>query len=130
MHLNGFMSGFEQSATQPEMQPKEVVEFVTTNCNATVEYEIAPLPDGRHAIRWSLCYESGNMSGHASPWSAYENREACVDAFLSVAKRHFQAEIIEHKLFESQWIARKQMLALLNGGLFGFVEPEPERDSQ
>lgn len=104
--------------------------IVTTNRKATVEYEIAPLPDGRHAIRWSLCYESGNMSGHASPWSAHSNREACVDAFLAVAKRHFEAHIKRHKISESQQVARKQMIALLNGGLFGFVEPEPElRDS-
>lgn len=104
--------------------------LVTANRKATAEYEIAPLPDGRHAVRYSLSYESGNMSGHGSPWSEHENREACVDTFLAAAQRHFEREISERRISDSQQVARKQMLGLLNGGLFGFVEPGPESQEQ
>jgi hypothetical protein len=104
--------------------------ILTANHKAEAEYEIALLPDGQVAVRWSMAYNCGNMSGVASPWSACQNREACVEVFLAVAQRHFGAEINEHKLFESQREARQKMINLLRGGLFGFVEPSPETPAE
>lgn len=100
--------------------------IITANRKAEAEYEVAALPNGQYAIRWSMAYNSGNMSGHASPWSACESRQQCIDEFLETALRHFGREIIEHRLSRSQQEARTQMLDLLRGGLFGFIEPEPE----
>jgi len=104
--------------------------IITSNRKATAEYEIAQLPDSRHAARWHLSYNSGNMSGHGAPWSAYANRDECVDAFLTAAQRHFGTEKNEPDICESQREAREQMIALLRGGLFGFIEPEPEPQDQ
>jgi len=55
------------------------------------------------------------MSGQGSPWSAQQNREACVDAFLAAAQCHFLPEVNEKKINTSQQKARQQMIALLNG---------------
>ena len=104
--------------------------LITANQKATAEYEIASLPDGRFAARWRLSYHSGNMSGHGSPWSPHPDRQACVDAFLTAARRHSGIEIREHKINDSQHQARAQMLKLLKGNLFGFIEPEPERSPE
>lgn len=88
-----------KNVRDPANQTTEGIRrLITANQKATAEYEIAPLPDGRFAVRWRLAYHSGNMSGHGSPWSALPNRQTCVDAFLTAAQRHIGAEIKEHKI--------------------------------
>ena len=101
----------------------------TRNGKATAEYEIAPLSSGRYAIRYALSYHCGNASAHSSPWTVFRSRDECVDHFLESARRHFQPECRSSNCNDIQKAARMQMLELLNGGLFGFVEPEPtDRD--
>lgn len=99
---------------------------VTANGLAEAEYETAPLLGGQYAIRWSIAYNTGSMSGHASPWAAFESREQCVEQFLAEALRHFEMKVNADKLFASQQEARRQMIDLLRGGLFGFIEPDPK----
>gem|GEM_PF-536854 len=95
----------------------------TANRRAVAEYEIAPLPDGRFAVRVSCAYRSGTMGGMSSPWTAMKSREDCVAYFLHLAQRHFVQEQTGRQISDSQHVARRQMLQLLNGGLFGFIEP-------
>ncbi len=91
---------------------------------ASVEYEIAQLPDGRYAIRSSFCYHCGNYHGSGSPWSALESREACLEIFVNRARNHFGEKLLDGSVAEKQRQAQKAMLQALDGGLFGFVEPE------
>lgn len=100
--------------------------LVATNGGAYGEYEIAPLPDGRFAIRFILQYDSGNMATHACPWTAYASRDDCLTIFTEAAHRHFTAELVEMTCSARQRMARTQTLDVLSGGLFGFVEPNPE----
>lgn len=120
-----------RTVRDPARQASEGIRrLITANRKASAEYEIAPLPDQRYALHFRLSYHSGTMSGHGSPWEAYENREGCVDAFLAAAQRHFGREINEHDICVSQQEARRQMMVLLKGGLFGFVEPEPNKEKR
>ena len=119
-----------ETIRDPANQTTEGIRrLITANQKATAEYEIAPLTDGRFAVRWRLSYHSGNMSGRSSPWSPHPNRQACVDTFLTAAQHHFGTKIREHKIKDSQQEARIQMLNLLKGNLFGFIESEPELSS-
>ncbi len=99
----------------------------TTSDKATASYEMASLPDGRYAIRYRCEYHCGNYSGVGYPWTAEETRQKCLDLFLSGAKRHFSQEVCDASSNDLQRQARKEMLELLKGGLFGFLEPEPEK---
>jgi hypothetical protein len=92
----------------------------------TICYEVAPLDATRIAIRYRLEYGSGNMSGLSSPWSVHRSREACIDSMLNAARAHFERELVFDNCNASQQEARKQMLELLDGGLFGFIEPDVE----
>ena len=99
---------------------------------AEASYEIAPLADGRFAMKSTLSYWSGNCHGHGSPWDAYDTREQCVTAFLEAARLHFNRPIHgpEHQDvadgYRSQRQAQAKMQKLLEAdGLFGFMEPEP-----
>ncbi len=96
----------------------------SANGRAVAEYEIAALPDGRFAVRVRCEYHSGTMSGMSSPWTAMESREDCVAYFLHRAQRHFTQGQTGRQLADSQHVARRQMLQLLQGGLFGFIEPQ------
>lgn len=98
------------------------------NKKAKAEYEIAELPDGHFALRMSYGYTTGNMSSVRSPWTAFATRKECVEHFAQRARQHFSRELAVSNVAESQQVARKQMLALLQDGLFGFVEP-PIRDT-
>ncbi len=90
---------------------------------ATAEYEVAPLPDGRWAIRTSLSYWCGNCEGVHSGWDVYESRDVCIDRFESRAKQFFQKPI-DDEGNETQQHARKEILKHFETGLFGFVEPD------
>ncbi len=94
---------------------------------ASAAYEIAPLPDGRFAVRFRIEYSSGSMSGHACPWTAFSTRDECLDHFLQAARSHFSAELVASNCSTRQRLARREMLELLGGGLFDFLEPSPGR---
>ncbi len=90
--------------------------------HAEASYQIAPLPDGRFALKFSLEFHTGDTHGHGSPWQAYDTREECVEAFLEAARKHFRPRQGKGTQVEAQ----RHMLALLTDtGLFGFTEPEP-----
>lgn len=90
---------------------------------ASAEYELAQLPDGRFAIRMSCQYDCGTMSGRACPWTSFDTRQECLDYFLATVRNHFN---VERNVTPAQQQARKEMLKLLGGGLFGFIEPAPD----
>jgi len=95
---------------------------------AEAEYEIAPLPGGRWAVRMRIGYLCGNGSGRSSPWTEYPHRDQCVASFLDSATRHFTAELSgrDTVVNAAQRRARRDMLVALTGGLFGFIEPDAE----
>ncbi len=92
----------------------------------TICYEIAQLGESRFAIRYRMEYGSGSMSGRSSPWSAYPSRQECIDNLLKAARCHFGPELVASNCNEIQRRARNQILELLDGGLFGFIEPAVE----
>lgn len=98
--------------------------------DALAEYEVAPLSEGRWAIRYGLEYQSGDCHGHGSPWTAYASREQCVAAFLEAARRHFGARLVGVAAgVTTQEAARTAMLKQLrDDGLFDFIEPEVDRE--
>lgn len=106
----------------PAQQASEGVRQLKA-AGAIAEYEIAPIPDGRYAVRVRCEYSSGNLSGKSCPWTPFESRDECVQFFLTSAKRHFEQEHTASNCNERQQKARRQMLDLMNGGLFGFIEP-------
>jgi hypothetical protein len=97
--------------------------------HAVAEYEVAPLPDGKWALRYGLEYLSGDCRGRYDPWTAYASREACIAAFLTSAREQFGARLVGvADGVATQEAARTAMLDRLRpGGLFGFIEPEVER---
>lgn len=94
------------------------------NCGAAhAEYQLAPLPDGRWAVRFSCRVEFA--SGMSCPWRDFPTREEAVDFFRQEALAFFRREGGLRK--EREQARRKIMGLLEGGGLFGFEEPEPEQ---
>ena len=81
---------------------------------ADAEYEIAPLDDGRWALKMSLQYGCGHCHGAALPWQAYGTRDECVALFLARARRHFGLELTGGSVTDEQRTARQAMLGLLD----------------
>lgn len=97
----------------------------TSHRSAVAEYMIAPLPDGRFAMRHHLAYRCGNSSGMSCPWQPFPSRDDCVAAFLESATHHFERPL-DHTASDLQHRTQAEMLPLLHGtGLFGFLEPDP-----
>lgn len=118
---------FQEWATtvrDPAINASEGVRrLVAHGGKASAEYEIAQLPDSRFAIRIRCQYDCGTMSGKGCPWTPFDTRQACLDYFLTTVRSHFE---VERSVTSAQQQARRQMLELLGGGLFGFIEPSPE----
>ena len=95
---------------------------------ATAEYEIAPLPNGKWAVRMSINYSCGNCWGRSSPWSVFPTRRDCVDSFLNAARTHFKREFhpADSCTSEKQRRVRLEMIERLSDSLFGFIEPSPQ----
>lgn len=95
---------------------------------AYAEYDVAPLPDGRWAVRTSVGYDYGNCHSRSTPWTALATRQECLDAFVRHARVHFAKELhpADSCVSERQRRARQKMLQRLTVGLFGFVEPKAE----
>ena len=107
----------------PAIENSEGLRVIEVD-GASAEYEIAQLPDGRYAISSSLCYDCGDYHGSGSPWSALESREACLEAFMNRARSHFSEKLPDGSVTDKQQQAQKVMSQALDGGLFGFIEPE------
>src|SRR5438552_3295622 len=73
-------------------------------------YEVAPLPDGRFAVRVACAFLCGDNHGMRIPWRAYPSREACLAFFLDQARRHFALK--GYRVTSAQAKARKAMLTL------------------
>ena len=110
----------------PAEQAAEGIRRIqTANRSAVAEYVIAPLPDGRYALRHHLAYRCGNSNGRSCPWQPFPSRDDCVAAFLESATRHF-GHPLDHTASDLQHRAQAEMLPLLrSNGLFGFLEPDP-----
>jgi hypothetical protein len=89
--------------------------------HAEASYEIAPLPDGRFAIRVEYAFRCGNCGSHRSPWTAFANRQECLAYFLEGARHHFEDS--RHITSGVQEKAREKMAARLQRV---FVEPKAE----
>ena len=112
--------------------------ITTRSGKATAEYEIAPLPDGRFALKYGFSYHCGDWHGHSTPWATRPTRGECLSTFLSAAREHFGIPLGGSPCDDgndtphghpAQREARRKMLALLDdihASLF-FVEPEPEK---
>jgi hypothetical protein len=108
-----------------EMSEGERIQRTKGN-GASAKYEIAQLPDSQWAIRTSFSYDCGNICGNATPWSEFPTREECINQFMIRANSFFDPEI-DSTGNNRQRQARQEMLELLKGGLFGFVEPDPQK---
>ncbi|QDT40333.1 hypothetical protein Pan241w_03890 [Gimesia alba] len=108
----------------PAKETSEGVRMLQTkDRGASAEYEIAPLPSDRWALRTDLRYHVGDLRGNSTPWAEYESREACVDQFIDRAKKFFSADI-DAGGSDSQRHTRNEMLKHFETSLFGFVEPD------
>lgn len=101
-----------ETIRDPAFQSSEGIRRIEEG-PASVEYEIAPLPDGRWAVRYEC---SCGISGVHCPWNPYPTREDALDAFLAAARAWFEREAIRSEI-------KDKMLRALSGGLFGFLEP-------
>ena len=94
---------------------------------AEAEYEIAQRPSGTWSMTSYVRYKGGNCHGSSLPWTQFETREDCLQCFLKRARQHFGDELhpADSCVTAQQKEARRKMVAELQDGLFGFVEPTP-----
>jgi hypothetical protein len=78
---------------------------------AKAEYAVAQLTKNG-AVKISCAYTCGDYFGASSPWEEKETRQACIDAFLEDARRHFGREL-HADVFERHKAARTMILAQL-----------------
>lgn len=102
-----------------------IIEAKGTAANAS--YEVAPLPDGRWAIRVRCEYNCGDYHGVGIPWTDFPTRDDCIEFFLTTARRHF-GYLVNSRGSSLQQQAQAEMRRLLKPGLFGFIEPSPSRE--
>src|SRR5205814_2358329 len=84
---------------------------------AEARYQIAPLPDGRYAVRFRVVYLLGDCNAWSTPWAAFATRQACVEHFIDRAGEHFSRGVTG-----AQEEVRRRMLRLIDGFT---AEPEP-----
>jgi len=113
-----------ETVRDPAAKASEGKRILRAGKDAEASYQIAPLPDGRFAVKVCYTYHSGNCSTLSSPWCAFESRDACLGRFLDGARHHFND--IRHIASEAQMKAQKKMAALLDAILV-FVEPPVEK---
>ena len=124
-HLRDYQTWISTLRVPAEKAAEGIRRLQTANRSAVAEYAIAPLPDGRYAMRHHLAYRCGNSSGKSCPWQPFPSRDDCVAAFLESAMHHFEHPL-DHTASDLQHRAQAEMLPLLRGTvLFGFLEPAP-----
>ena len=96
----------------------------TAKDEARLEYEIAPLPGGGWAVNWQYGFLGGSKGGASHPWVRLASREECLKRVVSTTREFFAVRPFDH----TQQAAYREMQRRLDGGLFGFIEPEPVRD--
>jgi hypothetical protein len=101
-----------------------VREVGTRGDTAVASYEVAPLPNGRWAVRLRCEYNCGDYHGIGIPWTDFPTRDQCVEFFLVTARRHF-GYAVDSRSSALQQQAQAEMKRLLTSGLFGFIEPLP-----
>lgn len=104
-------------------------ELIVLNGAAVADYEVAPLPNCQWAVTVHCSYHCGHFHGTGIPWTAFDNREACIEFFLTTALRHF-GYAIGLGGSDLQRRVQAEMTEVLRGGLFGFIEPRPSRGYQ
>ena len=96
--------------------------------DAEADYEVAPLPDGRWAVKVRASYAKGNCASLGTPWRAFDTREECLAYFLETARGHFAEKATAGRVF-GQEAAARQMTSLLSGYFREPVPvPRPEED--
>ena len=106
----------------PAIQRSEGRRVIQSRCGcASLEYEIAQLPDRRWAVTWRQGFQCGDCRGQGHPWTARATREECLDLVLTSARAIFATNYIG----KGQRAVARAMQQLLGDGLFGFLEPEP-----
>lgn len=116
---------WKHDVRDPARESSEGVRWLRVS-GAEASYEIGRTKIGRWAVSVHASYTKGDCSGSSSPWAECETREDCVSTFVAFATRHFSGANIQ----DNQKGSKKAMLKLLAGeGLFGFVEPEPTKES-
>jgi hypothetical protein len=89
---------------------------------ANASYEIAPLPDGRWAVKLRCEYTCGDMHAVSIPWRVGASREECLNFFLSQARDHFGTRFLGPSPQSGQKKAQAAMSRLLDEAK-RFVEP-------
>jgi len=120
-----------ETVRDPATKASEGKRILRAGKNAEASYEIAPLPDGRWAVKVRYTYHCGDCASLGCPWCAFESRAACLAHFLDGAWDHFgdQHHLI---LSEPQRKAQKRMVSVLESSSL-FVEPpiaEPDPDQE
>lgn len=116
-----------ETVRDPATAATEGVREVATRGNTAVaSYEVAPLPNGRWAVRVRCEYNCGDYHGIGTPWTDFPTRDDCIDFFLTTARRHF-GHSVDSRSSSIQREAQAEMKRLLQPGLFGLIEPVPSR---
>jgi len=112
---------WQKTIREPAERTKEGLRKLDCG-SSTAEYQMATLPDGRFAIRFSCRIEF--TTGMSVPWRAFPTREEAVAFFRQEATSFFKRE---KGLRKDREQARRKIVQLLEpNSLFGFQEPEPE----
>lgn len=99
-------------------------EIKSNNDSAVSQYEVAPLPSGKWAVRVRCEYRCGNYTGMGTPWTDFPTRDHCIAYFLTTARRHFGNDV-DPTTSPKQKSAQLSINERLADGLFGFIEPSP-----
>lgn len=112
-----------QEVRDPAEAASEGTRTIRTSKWDKLEYEIAPLPDGRWALTWDMDCARG---GQGKPWTAYETRELAIAGFLDAATR-FLTNRSNHFQSPAEIAKANKLLAKLGKMIDGdrFDEPEP-----
>lgn len=96
-------------------------ELNTQNRLARAAYSIEWLYNGEFFVSVQVEYKTGDYSGSYTH-EVFSSRQECVEYFLERARRHFGSD---RTMPDGQREAQRQMQALLEPTLFGFIEPAP-----
>src|SRR5437870_10873546 len=98
-----------RAVRDPAMAASEGERTIKVN-GAEARYQIAPLPDGRYAVRFRVAYLLGDHNAWSTPWHAFATREEALNHFIDRAREHFSRGVTG-----TQEEVRKRMLRLIDG---------------
>lgn len=111
-----------ETVRDPATKASEGKRCIRVGKDASASYDIAPLPDGRWAVKVRYAYEVGDNSTFSTPWVAFATRGECLEFFREGARLHFAQR---NNLSGTQAKVQMRMAELLEGILV-FVEPPVE----